>query len=266
MLKEAHCTIYSQLNKERRILQNKICNLEKWIHQLPEGELLCVKNGVYSKWILSKHGKQFYIPKTNHKLAEELAAKKYYKLRLKELQQELTIIEKLIKSSSNSKLQSSTLLEESSRYKSLLESHFQSHVNNPYFESLQHCCNDSHPENLIHKTFAGHYVRSKSEVIIANTLYSNHIPYRYEAKLQLTNLLLYPDFTICHPQTNEISYWEHFGMIDLPTYLDNSNNKLKLYTTHGIYPTINLITTYETQTHPIDSEMIQETIEHYFLR
>ena len=49
----------------------------------------------------------------------------------------------------------------------------------------QYKCNPSHPENLIHKTMQGHLVRSKSEVIIANTLYMNQIPYRYENQLEI---------------------------------------------------------------------------------
>ncbi len=87
--------------------------------------------------------------------------------------------------------------------------------------------NPSHPENLIHTTLAGHKVRSKSEVIISNLLYTNQIPYRYEAALPLKEFTAYPDFTILHPVTNKIFYWEHFGMMDNAPYCDTACNKLK---------------------------------------
>ena len=37
------------------------------------------------------------------------------------------------------------------------------------------------------------------------------------------------------------------------TYRENAYNKLKLYGQNGIIPSINLITTFETKSHPIDS-------------
>lgn len=113
---------------------------------------------------------------------------------------------------------------------------------------------------------AGHNVRSKSEVIIANALFMNKIPYRYECGLRFEELVFYPDFTICHPQTLEIKYWEHFGMMNNPAYCENAFNKLKVYGNHGIIPSINLITTYETQKNPINSEQIQQIIFDYFLQ
>lgn len=111
--------------------------------------------------------------------------------------------------------------------------------------------NPSHPENLIHTTLAGHKVRSKSEVIISNLLYTNQIPYRYEAALPLKEFTAYPDFTILHPVTNKIFYWEHFGMMDNAPYCDTACNKLKTYCYNGIFPSMQLITTYETSKCPI---------------
>ena len=126
-------------------------------------------------------------------------------------------------------------------------------------------CNPSHPENLIHKTMQGHLVRSKSEVIIANTLYTNQIPYRYENQLEVKGVILYPDFTILHPKTNNLCYWEHFGMMENETYRENAYNKLKLYGQNGIIPSINLITTFETKSHPIDSGKIQQIVKEKFV-
>ena len=125
--------------------------------------------------------------------------------------------------------------------------------------------NPSHPENLIHTTLAGHKVRSKSEVIISNLLYTNQIPYRYEAALPLKEFTTYPDFTIMHPVTNKIFYWEHFGMMDNAPYCDTACNKLKTYCYNGIFPSMQLITTYETSKCPISTDQVQQIITQYFL-
>lgn len=96
-------------------------------------------------------------------------------------------------------------------------------------------------------------------------LYINQIPFRYECSLTLGETTLFPDFTIRHPQTGDIYYWEHFGLMDKPIYIQNTYSKLQLYTSHGIIPTIQLITTYETKDYPMDVDTINKIIQHYFL-
>ncbi len=125
--------------------------------------------------------------------------------------------------------------------------------------------NENHIENLIHKTYSGNLVRSKSEALIDMFLYKNRIPFRYECPLKLGDVYVYPDFTIRHPRTGEFFYWEHFGMMDDLNYSKNAYSKLQLYTSHGIIPTIQLITTYETKKHPLDAEMVERIVEQYFL-
>lgn len=96
-------------------------------------------------------------------------------------------------------------------------------------------------------------------------LYTNHIPFRYECALSLGETTIFPDFTILHPKTGDIYYWEHFGRMDEPSYYKNVAPKLQLYISHGIIPSINLITTYETQNNPLSSEIIDKIIHYYFL-
>ena len=117
---------------------------------------------------------------------------------------------------------------------------------------------------MIHRTASGHFVRSKSEALIDLTLFTNKIPFRYECELKLDNIILYPDFTILHPKTLEIYYWEHFGKMDDLDYRKNAGSKLQLYCNNQILPSANLITTYETKDTPLDSQQIQEIINYYF--
>lgn len=125
--------------------------------------------------------------------------------------------------------------------------------------------NPKYPEQLIHKTISGNMVRSKSEVLIDMMLHMNRIPFRYECALHLDNNIIYPDFTIRHPHTGNLFYWEHFGLMDDPLYCKNACSKLALYSSAGIIPSINLITTYETHDHPLTSETIERNIQNYFL-
>ena len=251
-------------------------NLKQKISNLPEGELCIYQSPSYQKWICSLPGKQKYLSKKNQPLAEALALKKYYSLLLAEAEEELSLLNFYIKShekknsaANRSKpLTSSDLLAESSPYYPLLQSYF---AKDKLPLSAQKWCaesyetNPSHPENLIHTTLAGHKVRSKSEVIISNLLYTNQIPYRYEAALPLKEFTAYPDFTILHPVTNKIFYWEHFGMMDNAPYCDTACNKLKTYCYNGIFPSMQLITTYETSKCPISTDQVQQIITQYFL-
>ena len=74
------------------------------------------------------------------------------------------------------------------------------------------------PEQRIHKCASGHLVRSKSEAIIDMVLYTNQVPFRYECALTLGKTVIYPDFTIRDPSSGKTYYWEHFGMMDQPSY------------------------------------------------
>lgn len=254
------------MQNERAKLAAQASKLRKQVKSFPRGKLLCVKNGPYIKWFKSNGSSPIYIPKKNRKLAESLAAKKFYSLQHAELLQEIKLLDQYLEQHKKLVVKSETLLEDSSCYKELLQAHFQMDIQKlQQWSEEEYDRNTSHPENLVHKTISGQMVRSKSEVIIANSLFLNQIPYRYECGLQCEGMTIYPDFTICHPKTKQLLYWEHFGMMDRQLYCENAFTKLKTYANQGIIPSIQLITTYETQNCPIDSSKIQQIIEEYFL-
>lgn len=96
-------------------------------------------------------------------------------------------------------------------------------------------------------------------------LYTKGIPFRYECALHLGETTIFPDFTIRHPITDKIYYWEHFGKMDHPKYARNVISKLQLYTSFGILPGIHLITTYETSTKPLTSDTIERIISEFLI-
>lgn len=80
----------------------------------------------------------------------------------------------------------------------------------------------------IYATEKGDKVRSKSEVIIANTLYTKNIPYVYEQSLITPNgKKISPDFTL--EVNGEIFYLEHVGMLNNEHYSKRWLEKKKLY-------------------------------------
>jgi hypothetical protein len=91
-------------------------------------------------------------------------------------------------------------------------------------------------ENLIHRTVRGEMVRSKSEVIIADRLSALKVEYIYEHPLTLNEVTKYPDFTIEDVESGRTFYWEHCGMLHVPSYRHRWEQKLDWYRSNGIFP------------------------------
>lgn len=90
-------------------------------------------------------------------------------------------------------------------------------------------------------TLSEFLVRSKSEVIIANMLQTEEIPFKYEVPLYADDGTMYlPDFTVTFK--GETFYWEHVGMLDKPSYKAHWEKKQKWYEKH--FPG-QLLVTYE---------------------
>ncbi|MCT6815223.1 MAG: RecQ family ATP-dependent DNA helicase [Lysinibacillus fusiformis] len=94
----------------------------------------------------------------------------------------------------------------------------------------------------IYATEKGDRVRSKSEVIIANTLYTKQVPYEYEQILITpNNKKMSPDFTL--KLNGQTYYLEHVGMLNNEQYSKQWLEKRKLY--EEFYKD-NLLITYES--------------------
>lgn len=235
------------------------------LKKMPKGELRCSKNGQNYKWFDYAGEKRKYIYKKDREFAQQLALKKYYTYELEDATKEQKAISAYLSKSPNPR-KSEKLLSDGTGYKELLQP-FMTPINEELnrWVSEKYEKNMNHQENLKFKTSKGYYVRSKSESMIDKILTINRIPFRYECMLNLGGLIMYPDFTIRHPKNGEYFYWEHFGMMDNPSYASGAITKLHSYVSNNIYPTINLITTYETKDNPLDMETIEEIVNKYFL-
>lgn len=258
-------TNIEKIISEQKMLAAKINDLEKKLKNMPKGELACWKNGNSYKWHMYLDGESRYIYKRERKLAEQLALKKYYMCQLEDAYKEQKAVESYLSKCPYPK-KSEILLSEESGFRELLKPCFM-----PIDEELSEWAieeydrNTNHLENLKFKTSNGYYVRSKSEAMIDKILSINQIPFRYECELSLNGMIIYPDFTIRHPKTGDYYYWEHFGMMDNASYANGAILKLQSYVANNIFPTINLITTYETKENPLDMSTIEEIVQKYFL-
>lgn len=258
--------IYEQALKEKKKLEQRIKLLKQQIQKLPDGKIFCTHFGKYTKWYQTDGKTQIYIPKKERRLAEELALKKYLSLQLKNLQQEKLAIEYYLRHHDTKAEQAEKALYNTPAYRELLSPNFKPIAQKLFeWQTAQYEKNNNHPENLIHETVSGIYVRSKSEEMIDMVLCKNQIPFRYECKLKLGDISLYPDFTIRHPKTGETYYWEHFGLMDDTNYSRNAFSKLQHYASNGIIPSIQLITTFETKNHPLTINNVEEIVNQYFL-
>ena len=79
-------------------------------------------------------------------------------------------------------------------------------------------------------------VRSKSEVIVADRLSDLGVEYIYEHPLTIEGVTKYPDFTIEDIESGSTFYWEHCGMLHVPSYRTRWNEKLAWYKANGILP------------------------------
>jgi ATP-dependent DNA helicase RecQ len=101
---------------------------------------------------------------------------------------------------------------------------------------------NKHPLKKIHQAKNGIWVRSKSEVIIANLLIEAGLVFSYEEKLYYNSRQYKePDFTIRH--NGKTWYWEHLGMLDLENYNHDWQEKKQIYEDMGI--TAQIITSRE---------------------
>lgn len=113
---------------------------------------------------------------------------------------------------------------------------------------------------LKHRTTHGLWLRSKSEVLIAEKFYGHMIPFRSEEVIATPRGIVVPDF-IVPGRDGKLYYWEHAGMMDKEEYREKHRHSLEKYESIGIVPWKNLIVTYDDEDGGIDLERIEMEIK-----
>lgn len=269
---------------EKRLaeLQNLLFTKKKTYEKAPQGRIRISQNGGHPEYYLvtergSLRGK--YLPHSQKTLARQLAQKDYDARLIKLLQKEISALQNYMKQTCNGRAIPELYDSLCPARRSLITPAIL--TNEQYAARWQDV-------SWTGRTFAsdapyictarGERVRSKSEVIIADTLFRYNIPYRYEFPITLKrsnsddirrdlgrSITLYPDFLCLNTRTRTEFYWEHFGLMDSTEYSNNAAGKLRLYTENGILAGRNLIITMETQTEPPSIKALEKLIEEFLL-
>lgn len=116
----------------------------------------------------------------------------------------------------------------------------------------------------VYETLRGERVRSKSEQIIADRLFINGIPYKYECPLKVNNKVIHPDFTILRISDRKELYHEHLGKTDDAKYRNDNVPRINDYILGGYYLGDTLFLSFESSLTPLDVRVIDKMIdEHY---
>ena len=254
-------SIMKKLSEKYGFLINKLADE---ISRAPSGSLYCKKEQSYFKWYhLTENGKKrTYIPKREEAFAASLASKMLKQKQLDDLKKEKYSIDQYLRhhnfgfskeeyflNNANDKLR---------RLVSLSHQNFDNKYDEWQNENFQ--TNSYKPELKRIRTLRGDLVRAKSEAIIADYLFQQHIPYRYECALNIDGHIIYPDFIVIHPITGDYFIIEHFGLMDDREYFSKYIEKMHIYAKSGYYPDFNLICFYETEYSPLNSAIVSNRL------
>lgn len=252
--------------RENYLLQLKK-EKEKALKAAPEGSLRICSRGNKAQYYQRNDPKDFngvYIRENDFVLAQKLAQKDYDSRILAAAEKELKAIQKYCSSCPNAEVEEIYESLHKERRKLITpiietEEQFVHNWENFVFQGKE--IDETIPEIY---TAKGERVRSKSEVIIADILHGEGIPYRYECPLRLKGWgRVYPDFTVLNVRERKEIYWEHLGMMDDPNYVENALQKIALYEQNGIFPGENLILTYETKKCPVNQKVVRAMVGRY---
>jgi len=230
--------------------------LKRSLEEAPGGRLVIShtrRSPQYFHKTESRQNKGLYIEKNNHKLVSSLAQKDYDQKLLLEVEAQEAQYNKMLALLPQSEL-TAVYDQLSDARKDLVIPRV---LNDEQFVeqwlAVEYSGLTFSNELSNQQTERGEKVRSKSEKIIADKLWSMGIPYRYEYPVYLEGFgTVHPDFTLLKVSTREEFYLEHFGMMDNPDYVHKALLKLRSYSANGIYPGKNLILTFETHAIPFD--------------
>lgn len=252
--------------RENQLLQLKK-EKEKALKSAPEGTLRICRHGNKTQYYHREDPKDcngVYIKEKEMTLAQKLAQKDYDKKVLSSVEKELAAIHKYVSAYPKESAEQvfEKLHKERQKLIMPIQESDEEFVCN--WEAVEYQGKDFYGDTPEFYTAKGERVRSKSEVIIADVLAREGIPYRYEYPIYISGLgTIYPDFTLLNIRTRKEILWEHFGMMDEPEYAEKAIQKLMLYEQNAICVGENLILTYETRKNPLNQKTILRKLWKY---
>ena len=236
-------------------------SLDEQLKSLPEGSIITKrrKYGTGYYWINNKT-KPKYLSKKDSVLIEQLIQKAYIKEVIKSSETELNGLNRML--DCYPKITAEDIYEQLSDDRKRLvkpiitpiEQYVQEWQSRPYTPKP---IAEGTP---IFETLRGERVRSKSEQIIADRLYANGIPYKYECPLIVNGKLIHPDFTILRRSDRKEVYHEHLGKTDDEKYQNDNVPRINDYILGGYMLGDKLFLSFESSTNPLDARVIDKLI------
>lgn len=256
-----------EMAKEREIkIELFIREKKKHILNYPKGNLRIIKNkGVNQYYHITKKGDRNgnYIKKKDFNLAKQIAQRDYDEKFIQVAEKQLKAIKLFLGKFPCDQIDSCYNDLKKNR-KELIEPNV---IPNPIWvkewKSVEYKgkpFKDDDPELYTSK---GNRVRSKSEIIIADTLDRLQIPYRYEYPVKINNYTVYPDFYCLNIINGNEIIWEHFGFMDDSDYVNLMIKKISDYQKEGYYPGKNLIITFENKETPLNTKVVEQIVNMY---
>lgn len=265
--------VVKEVKKEIEKLEKVLEKIEQFKLQAPEGSLKCQKRRgchFFYQQIWNEKEKKWerkYIKKKQFPFIRRLAQKRYFEELEPIAKKNLEILKEFFERYKPSELEK--VYDKMHEVRKMLvkpafvskEEILRQWLEEEYEE------NDSHPEHKRFQTDQGEVVRSKSEALIANLLYSHRdvLLYKYERPLELDVngriRVLHPDFTILNVKTGRVVYWEHVGLLDKSAYANDFVWKMNAFANNGFKPGKDVLASYETEEEPLDTVLIRKMVE-----
>lgn len=249
--------------------KTEIERISRRIRNVPSGSLRISKRKNKYQYFHRINPNDFngtYIPRKDHDIVVRLAQKDYDTKLLAELEKQLKAIERFLNTFDPEAVKN-TYEKLSEPRKALIDKGFltdeefiKQWLDKPY-RNLGF--KKEAPEFYTHK---GERVRSKSEILIADALLRHNIPYRYEYPVIVNGIPIgAPDFNCLNVRLRQDYYWEHLGMLGNREYEERNVKKLEKYTLSKEFDESKLILTFETESHPLNTKVIEEKIRRYLI-
>ena len=261
-------TIVKEMKDRKQYLEAILETANKLLKNVPEGTLRINNSGkrvqyFYRQTPSERHGK--YITKNKIALAGQLAEKDYLNRLTISIQNELDAISSFLEKYPKV-VPEDVYLSMSTDRQNLFYPMLQTdEIYAEEWQSQEYPTKGFIDDRAPLYTDRGERVRSKSEIIIANQLFKNNIPYKYECPLYVERMgTIHPDFTILNVVSRKEYYWEHLGLMDDQEYVESAVARISAYEASGIYLGKQLILSFETKANPLDTREVKALISQYF--
>ena len=252
--------------REKQLVQMK-AEKEKALGKAPKGKLRVCSHGGKVQYYHRKDPKDFngvYLREKDERLARKLAQKSYDEKVLAAAEKELNAIQKYFANCPEKKTEQIYEQLHKERKKLVLPIWEPDEVYVQKWETAEYQGKAFYDDVAELFTAKGERVRSKSELIIADLLKEEEVPYRYECPVYIKGMgMVYPDFTVLHVRKRKEIYWEHLGMMDDLAYVEYAMQKIAGYEQNDIFVGDKLILTYETRKKPLNVKSVKRLIQHY---